>query len=104
MCSREVWGVHLATLARKRARAIANPSRPVLYYGREWGPELCSAVARLEHLEVLQWLRANGCGWDKQMCLALVPTSSPIADWINSGGGDKHTKSAAARPRVIHRS
>ncbi|CAN0535862.1 unnamed protein product, partial [Scytosiphon promiscuus] len=28
----------------------------------------CSSATRNGHLQVLQWLRANGCPWDKSAC------------------------------------
>ena len=33
---------------------------------------LCEAAARSGHLEVLQWLHANGCPWNKWTCAAAV--------------------------------
>jgi F-box domain len=43
----------------------------------------CSAAVIGDHLETLQWLRANGCPWWKQECYNLAK-SDEMRDWINA--------------------
>ena len=36
--------------------------------GCPWDEQTCASAAQAGHLEVLQWARANGCPWDKYTC------------------------------------
>jgi hypothetical protein len=35
----------------------------------KWGEETCAYAADKGHLEVLQWLRSEGCPWDERTCM-----------------------------------
>ena len=41
--------------------------------GCGWDAGTCFCAAANGHLEVLQWARANGCPWDRAECLDVVP-------------------------------
>ena len=42
----------------------------------------CSGAALGGHLEILKWLRSEGCAWDKQQCRAEGKPN--IVRWIDA--------------------
>jgi hypothetical protein len=68
-----------------------------------------SEAARGGHLAVLQWVRANGCDWQRDHCLQLAPVRSETREWIQAQpdegcGGDAHgglVKHARHARRVV---
>ena len=37
--------------------------------GCEWNSHVCSNAAHSGHLEVLKWARQNGCEWNRNVCM-----------------------------------
>ena len=61
---------------------------------------LCEGAARSGHLEVLQWLRANGCPWDGWTCkYAAEGGHLEVLQWARANGcpWNRNTCSSAAR-------
>jgi hypothetical protein len=49
----------------------------------------CAAAAQHGHLEVLQWVRANGCDWDIGMCAAAAEGGHlEVLQWACANGCD----------------
>ena len=38
------------------------------------------------HLDVLKWLRENGCPWDARSCRAVAGSTPKIRKWIQESG------------------
>ena len=57
---------------------------------------LCEGAARSGHLEVLQWLRANGCPWDEWTCkYAAEGGHLEVLQWARANGcpwDEKHVR------------
>lgn len=74
------------------ANAAENGHLEVLKYLREngcqWGRDVCSSAACGGHFEVLKWCVANGCPWDNVFsCSARVfQASIPMMVWANAKG------------------
>ena len=51
--------------------------------GAPWNEEACYEAADGGHLEVLVWLRANGCPWDGDV---LGVARGHILDWVEENG------------------
>ena len=48
---------------------------------------LCQAAARSGHLEVLQWLRTNGCPWDSYTCMRAAQGGHlEVLQWARTNG------------------
>ena len=48
---------------------------------------LCVAAARSGHLEVLQWLRTNGCPWDSYTCMRAAQGGHlEVLQWARTNG------------------
>ena len=52
--------------------------------GCQWNHLTCAEAACGGHLEVLRWAVANGCPWDAQRCLNEASHGNPVAEWIES--------------------
>jgi len=68
--------------------------------GCPWDSQTCSNAARNGHLEILQWLRTNGCPWDRWTCAyAAWNGHLEILQWARANGcpWDKRTCSHAAQ-------
>jgi hypothetical protein len=51
------------------------------------GERTCSDAAQAGHLEVLQWLRANGCPWDEHTCMcAAAYDRLEVLKWARANG------------------
>ena len=65
--------------------------------GVPWTEWACGLAVLNDHLDVLRWLRANGCPWDRDRCLStsIYMQNIDISAWIESDS--IRTKSAAPR-------
>ena len=63
-----------------RLSALQRPKRGGRLSRRKY---LCDTAARSGHLEVLKWLRANGCPWDND---TWRYANSDIRDWARENG------------------
>ena len=67
--------------------------------GCDWGPSVCWNAAGGGQLKVLQWLRANGCPWDYKTCANAVNFGHvKVLCWARMNGcnWDAATRDAAA--------
>jgi hypothetical protein len=91
---RSITGILCPFYLRKNSACIAAASAghlEVLQWlranGCHWDEETCSRAAEGGHLEVLQWLRANGCPWDEAACMqAAEGGRSAIYEWSRDNG------------------
>ena len=68
--------------------------------GCPWDRWTCSGAARGGHLEVLQWLRANGCPWDEWTCSRAARGGHlEVLQWAHANGcpWDEETCTFAAQ-------
>ena len=42
----------------------------------------CNNAVGAVHLVVLQWVRDNGCPWDRRLSLMVMPAGSETREWI----------------------
>jgi hypothetical protein len=65
--------------------------------GLRWSASLCSAAAWLNKLELLQWLRAQGCPWELKTLLndAAKGAGVPLLEWLRQCA-PKHFSAAKA--------
>ena len=66
--------------------------------GCPWDEKTCASAAQAGHLEVLQWARANGCPWDAQTCSRAAWSGHlEIMQWARANGcpWDVNTHNAA---------
>jgi hypothetical protein len=82
MCLRLAWHGALAALQSACAE-------------RGWAPRLphdvstCAAAAAGEHVEVLQWLRANDCPWNFNIIQSAARgVHVPVLEWLAVNGWD----------------
>ena len=55
--------------------------------GCGWDKGTCRAAAQSGHLEMLQWACANGCPWDEQTCtFAAREGHREVFEWARSNG------------------
>ena len=55
--------------------------------GCPWNKNMCSKVARGGHLEVLQWAHANGCPWDEDTCFWAAGCGHlEVLQWAHANG------------------
>jgi hypothetical protein len=55
--------------------------------GCDWDEYTCSAAARGGHLAVLQWARVNGCDWDEETCKAAAKGGHLVVlQWARANG------------------
>ena len=47
-----------------------------------WDESACSQAAEGGHLEILEWLRSEGCRWDEERCRTLGEPN--IVRWIDA--------------------
>ena len=72
------WQPHAAPDLLTFVTAIAAGRLPMLQYLRSldsscpWDPQFCQVACRHDQLEVLQWLRDQGCPWTSACCLDSV--------------------------------
>jgi hypothetical protein len=62
--------------------------------------DLCASAASRGHLEMLKWMHANGCPWDRWTCAAAaVRGHLDVLKWARSNGcpWDKSTCALAAK-------
>ena len=51
------------------------------------GMQVCANAAEGGHLEVLKWLRAEGCPWDARVCAnALEGEHLEVLEWLLAEG------------------
>ena len=55
--------------------------------GCPWDEETCAYAARGGHLEVLKWARENGCPWDEDTCARRRVRPARGAVGARGGGG-----------------
>jgi hypothetical protein len=55
--------------------------------GCPWDEKTCASAAQAGHLEVLQWARANGCPWDANTCAgAALAGHIKVLQWARANG------------------
>ena len=55
--------------------------------GCPWDEKTCASAAQAGHLEVLQWARANDCPWDKWTCAAAAEGGHlEVLQWLRANG------------------
>lgn len=60
-------------------------------FDQDYSPQLTRYAARSGNLEMLQWLRANGCPWDKETTLAAAEGGHlEILQWAHAMGCRLH--------------
>ena len=52
--------------------------------GCDWNRITCSQAAAGGHLAVLQWARTNGCDWNWANCLQWARAGSETREWIEA--------------------
>ena len=56
----------------------------------------CASATRSGHLEVIKWLRANGCDWDSLTCTnAAVRGHLEVLKWARANGCDWNSSTCA---------
>jgi len=57
----------------------------------------CASAAMGGHLHILQWLRANGCEWNKDTCFeAAAHGHAKVLSWARENGCDWDAENCAA--------
>ncbi len=67
--------------------------------GCPWSEDTCVAAASMGHLHILQWARENGCPWDEETCSSAAEYGHlDILQWARRNGcpWDEETCSSAA--------
>ncbi|MDE2101059.1 MAG: hypothetical protein KGL39_27680 [Patescibacteria group bacterium] len=55
--------------------------------GCPWDERVCVTAARRGHLEVLEWVRANGCPWDELVCAEAARHGHlEVLKWARANG------------------
>ena len=64
---------------RLNAQSAFNPA--------PWDSDTCSSAASRGHLEVLKWLRENGCEWNSSTCNnAALEGHLEVLKWAHENG------------------
>ncbi len=81
-----------AVLVSRRWRAAARGGhlevlKWVRVNGCDWDAYTCAWAADGGHLEVLEWARANGCDWDARTCTYAVQRGHlKVLEWARANG------------------
>jgi len=68
------------------AKTAENGNLNILKWVREngcpWNSSTCIKAASGGHLEILKWAHENGCPWDKEGCIRHAKKYPEIISWI----------------------
>lgn len=71
--------------------------------GCGWTETTCHAAAKSGHLEVLQWARANGCEWSAATCTAAAQGGHlEVLQWARANGCEWTSATCVAAARGGH--
>jgi hypothetical protein len=69
------------------ALSVWKQHHPRHWWRGPWDKKTCRAAAKAGNLELLQWLRANGCPWDTETIqFAAHIGRSDIVEWAHANG------------------
>ena len=101
----ELVSTDVTVLSRVLAKAgdLEALQWAVLELDCPWDTRTCSAAAANGHLEVLQWLHANGCPWDEWTCRGAAKGAHMVVlQWARANGAHWDTRTCAQAARRGH--